>query len=73
MQKQYFPDLEDKDWCMVKVAGHLMQLLEEMADGDIEEVKELKSLIDTTISIATGEDISGCSSCAIDKLSDDIA
>lgn len=66
-QKKYFPNTKEKDWCIIKSAGQLLQLLEETADGDAEEMSELKSLVDNAIMITTGEDISGCSACRDDK------
>lgn len=66
VQKHYFPNLETKDWCIVKSAARLLQLTEELANGDVSEIKSLKYLVDETISITLGEDISLCESCQND-------
>lgn len=55
---------------MVKSASRLMQLTEEIANGDLNEIRELKEITDLAIQITTGEDISGCSQCRQDKNSD---
>lgn len=67
IQKKYFPNVEEKDWCLVKCASRLLQIIEETTSDDIEELKEIQSIIDSTMLIATGEDISGCSNCKFDK------
>lgn len=60
--KKHF-DVSEKDWCLVKTAGTLLQLMDELAGGDEEEIKQIKSLVDEIIEVTTGEDISGCQSC----------
>lgn len=66
LQKKYFP-VDEWGWCIVKSAARLMQLTEEIANGDADEIKELKEITDLAIEITTGEDISGCSACRADK------
>lgn len=65
LQKKYFP-VDEWGWCIVKSASRLMQLTEEIANGDLNEIRELKEITDLAIQITTGEDISGCSNCKQD-------
>lgn len=62
--------VQEKDWCLVKTAGTLLQLMDELADGDEEEIKQIKKLVDEIIETTTGDDISGCQSCRGDMESD---
>ena len=63
IQKKYFGSVATKDWCIVKSAARLLQLMEETANGDLEETKTIKSIVDNAIALATGEDISNCEAC----------
>lgn len=67
IQKKYFPNVEEKDWCLVKCASRLLQIMEETASDDMDEIRSVRSIIDSAILITTGEDISGCSNCKFDK------
>lgn len=58
--------LDEKDWCLVKAAATLKQLNYELAHGDETEFAELENLADSILSHATGEDLTGCESCAKD-------
>lgn len=69
LQKKYFADVPEKDWCVVKSAATMLQILTELGNGDVESMKEVQNIIDSAIEIATGEDISGCESCRQDKSS----
>lgn len=62
----HFGNVETRHWCMVKVAGTLYQLMEELGGGDIEELQSIKNIADSAVKIATGEDITGCESCKQD-------
>lgn len=64
--KKHFK-VENRHWCMVKSASRLLQISEEISDGDLDETKELKGIVDSAIGIATGEDISDCESCRKDS------
>lgn len=63
IQKKYFPNVEERNWCIVKCASRLLQLTEETAAGDLDEIKKLKHIVDDAIEISTGEDISFCRAC----------
>lgn len=67
VQKHYFPEVEVRDWCIIKSAARLLQLTEELGNGDLDEIKSLKHLVDESILNITGEDISQCESCAKDS------
>lgn len=67
IQKHYFPNIKEKDWCLIKCAARLLQIMEETASSDIDEVKRIRAIIDSTILVATREDISGCENCRKDK------
>jgi len=67
LQKRYFPNVPETYWCMVKSASRLMQLSEETGNREVDELKDVKNIIDSAIRISTGEDISGCSACRTDK------
>lgn len=71
VQREYFPDLDERHWCLVKCASRMLQLTEELAEGDLEQLKTLKLIIDQTIHITTGEDISGCEACRQDAIEED--
>lgn len=62
----HFPNVPERHWCMIKVAGTLYQLLQETSGVDINSMSGIKSIIDEAMLIATGEDISGCESCKKD-------
>ena len=66
LQKKYFGKVEERDWCIVKSASRLLQMTEETANDDLDELRELKELVDSAILIATGEDISFCEACRQD-------
>lgn len=63
--KSHFP-VEEKDWCLVKTAATLLQLMDELAGGDEEELKTIKHLVDEIVEVTTGKDISGCQACRAD-------
>lgn len=63
LMRKHFKDVNEKDWCLVKCAGTLLQLMSELGEGDAEEIKSIKAIVDEIILEATGEDISGCQSC----------
>lgn len=66
LQKKYFPDTEERNWCILKSSARLLQLWEELANGDADELTEIKDIINSAVQIATGEDISNCEACAKD-------
>ena len=63
----HFPDIPDELWCLLKAASSLHQLNYETFTGDIDEVKEIDSLIDSILTKATGQDMTGCKACETDR------
>ena len=66
LQKKYFPDIKESYWCILKSSSRLLQLWEELAGGDKDELAEIKNIINSAVELVTGEDISNCESCAKD-------
>ena len=65
--RKHFGELKESDWCLLKVCASLRQLVYEVCEGDIEELKELEDLIDEISGKALGMDLSGCQSCRADS------
>ena len=66
MQK-HFSDVDHWGWCMIKVAGTLYQLTQELGKDDLDMIRQVKGIADSAVEIVTGKDISGCESCQKDK------
>ena len=64
--RKHFSDLEESDWCLVKVCASLRQLVYEVCEGDIEELKELEDLVDEITGKAFKRDMSSCVACKDD-------
>lgn len=67
LTEQNFPDLDEKDWCLVKCAACLRQINYETFTGNTEALTEIDSLVDEILELATGEDLSGCATCRDDR------
>lgn len=65
--KKHFGKLKESDWCLFKVCASLRQLVYEVCEGDIEELKEMEDLIDEITGKALDMDLSGCESCRGDR------
>lgn len=65
--RKHFSDLEESDWCLVKVCASLRQLVYEVCEGDIEELKELEDLVDEITGKAFNRDMSSCVVCRDDR------
>ena len=66
MQK-HFSELKDTDWCLCKSASCLRQVLYEVCEGDIEELKELDDFVDEIWGEALDMDLSDCIACKEDR------
>lgn len=64
--RKHFGDLEESDWCLVKVCASLRQLVYEVCEEDLEELKELEDLVDEITGNALGMDMSDCVACKDD-------
>lgn len=65
--KKHFGGVENRHWCMIKSSARLLQITEEIMEGNTDELKELKGVVDEAIELTTGVDISNCESCKQDK------
>lgn len=64
--RKHFSDLEESDWCLAKVCASLRQLVYEVCEGDIDELKELEDLVDEITGKAFNRDMSSCVACKDD-------
>ena len=64
--RKHFGELKESDWCPLKVCASLRQLVYEVCEGDVEELKELEDLVDEITGNALGMDMSDCRACKDD-------
>lgn len=64
--KKHFEGLKESDWCLFKVCASLRQLVYEVCEGDVEELKEIEDLIDEITGKSLNMDLSSCVSCKED-------
>ena len=67
LMRKHFSDCPDELWCLGKASASLRQLAYETFTGDIEELSEIEDIIDSIWSKITGQDMTGCKSCASDR------
>lgn len=67
LMRRHFPDCPDELWCLGKASASLRQLAYETFTGDIEELSEIEEIVDSIWSKITGQDMTGCKSCASDR------
>ena len=65
--RTYFPDCDDKLWCLGKASASLRQVVYESDEGNTELVKDADDLVDQIWEKITGKDLSDCESCKSDK------
>lgn len=65
--RTYFPDCDDKLWCLGKASASLRQVVYESDEGNTELVKDADDLVDQIWEKITGRDLSDCESCRSDK------
>ena len=65
--RTYFPDCDDKLWCLGKATASLRQVAYEADEGHTELLKEVDDLVDEVWSRISNRDLSGCESCKSDK------
>lgn len=58
--------ISDEDWCLVKSAATIRQLVYEIGCKG-EKAAELEQMVDQIYTQAFGQDMSGCKSCIDDK------
>jgi hypothetical protein len=64
--RTYFPDCDDKLWCLGKATASLRQVGYEADEGHAELLKEMDDLVDSVWGRISGEDLSGCQACKED-------
>lgn len=67
LMRKHFPDCPDELWCLGKASASLRQLAYETFTGDIEELSEIEDIVDSIWSKITGQDMTGCKSCTLDR------
>lgn len=63
--RKYFP-VDSKNWCLVKAAATMRQISYECFKDDVEMIKDIDSIVDSVMKVATGKDLSECASCIQD-------
>lgn len=64
--RTYFPDCDDKLWCLGKASASLRQVVYESDEGHTELVKEADDLVDSIWEKISGRDLSDCAACKDD-------
>lgn len=64
--RTYFPDCDDKLWCLGKASASLRQVVYEADEGHTELIREVDDLVDEIWGKITGENLSGCEACKSD-------
>lgn len=65
--RTYFPDCDEKLWCLGKASASLRQVVYESDEGHADILKEVDDLVDEIWGRISGEDLSGCQACKEDK------
>ena len=65
--RTYFPDCDDKLWCLGKASASLRQVVYESDEGHTDIVREVDDLVDEIWGKITGKDLYGCTICKDDK------
>ena len=68
--RTYFPDCDEKLWCLGKASASLRQVVYECDEGNAELIKEADDLVDEIWGRISHEELYGCQACRNDK--DDI-
>lgn len=65
--RTYFPECDDKLWCLGKASASLRQVVYEADEGHTELVREVDDLVDEIWGRISHKDLYGCESCKSDK------
>lgn len=65
--RTYFPDCDEKLWCLGKATASLRQVGYEADEGHAELLKEMDNIVDEVWQKITNEDLSDCQSCRADR------
>lgn len=64
--RTYFPDCDDKLWCLGKASASLRQVVYEADEGHTELIREVDDLVDSIWEKISGRDLSDCAACKDD-------
>lgn len=70
--KEHFPDVDEKDWCLIKTADAMRQRVFESAYISHEDLKAANDLWSIIMEHVFHVDLSGCSACREDKNDDNM-
>lgn len=65
--REHFPEVDERDWCMIKAVETLRQRVYESANTSHQDLKEVNELWATVMEHVFKVDLSGCVSCREDK------
>lgn len=65
--RTYFPDCDDKLWCLGKASASLRQVAYESDEGKTELIKDVDDIVDQIWEKISGRDLSDCAVCKDDK------
>ncbi len=65
--RTYFPDCDDKLWCLGKASASLRQVIYEADEGNTELLKDADDIVDSIWGKISGKDLSDCEACRSDK------
>lgn len=65
--REHFPDVEDRDWCIIKATETVRQRVYESANTSHKDLKMVNDLWSTVMEKIFNEDMSGCVACAEDR------
>lgn len=65
--KRHFPNIKDKDWCLLKSIEQVRQRVYESAHTSYDDLKGVNDIWSEVTEHIFGVDMSGCSACANDK------
>ena len=64
--RTYFPDCDDKLWCLGKASASLRQVAYEADEGNTELIKDVDDIVDSIWGKISGKDLSDCEACRAD-------
>lgn len=65
--KEHFPNVDEKDWCLLKATDALRQRVYESSSTSYEDLRAVNNLWATVMEHIFGVDLSGCTVCKADK------
>lgn len=65
--KRHFPDVDEKDWCLIKTTDAMRQRVYESASTSYEDLKAANDLWSVVMEHIFEIDLSGCAACRSDQ------